>query len=311
MRINSKKHLVGAAAGFLSVALYVSPVTSAETSAIPDLSGQWGRNMLNFEAPPSGPGPIVNSVRMADGTMDHDVPVGDTTNPILKPEAAEVLAQRGRISLSGRAFSSHHNQCWPEPPPFTLAMQYGMQLLQQRDEVVLVYLSDHKVRHIRLNEPHPADLTPTWQGDSVGHYEGDTLVIDTVGVRVGPLSAVDRYGTPHSEALHVIERYRLIDGEAAREAARTHENLYSASAGGVRDDDFHPYGRGSTDPDTEKTGLQAEITVEDPGAFTVPWSGFVTYRRIIGDWPEAVCAENAQGNVGMDSAVPTADTPDF
>ena len=59
-------------------------------------------------------------------------------------------------------------------------------------------------------------------------------------------------------------------------------------------------------------GLQVEVTVEDPNTFTVPWSGLITYRRILGDWPEAVCAENAGGNVGgMESTIPTADRPDF
>jgi len=48
-------------------------------------------------------------------------------------------------------------------------------------------------------------------GDSVGHYEGDTLVIDTVGIKIGPFAMVDMYGTPHTEKLHVVERYRLVD----------------------------------------------------------------------------------------------------
>jgi len=55
-------------------------------------------------------------------------------------------------------------------------------------------------------------------GDSVGHYEGDTLVIDTVGVKVGPYRMIDRFGTPYTQALHVVERYRLLDYEATKEA---------------------------------------------------------------------------------------------
>jgi hypothetical protein len=57
---------------------------------------------------------------------------------------------------------------------------------------------------VRLNEPHPTRLTPSWYGDSVGHYEGDTLVIDTIGVKVGPFAMADMYGTPHSPALDVV-----------------------------------------------------------------------------------------------------------
>jgi hypothetical protein len=64
----------------------------------------------------------------------------------------------------------------------------------------------------------------------VGHYEGDTLVIDTVGVKIGPFAMVDFYGTPYTEALHVVERYRLIDYEAAREGLErdARENLRPA-----------------------------------------------------------------------------------
>ena len=50
-----------------------------------------------------------------------------------------------------------------------------------------------------MNQPHPTQVTPSWYGDSVGHYEGDTLVIDTVGVKIGPFSMVDMYGTPYTE----------------------------------------------------------------------------------------------------------------
>jgi hypothetical protein len=60
------------------------------------------------------------------------------------------------------------------------------------------------------NQPHPARLTPSWYGDSVGHNEGDTLVIDTVRVKIGPFAMVDMYGTPYSQALHLVERYRLL-----------------------------------------------------------------------------------------------------
>ena len=61
-------------------------------------------------------------------------------------------------------------------------------------------------------------MTPSWYGDSVGHYEGGTLVVDTVGVKVGRYSMIDWYGTPFTEALHLVERYRLLDYEATKEA---------------------------------------------------------------------------------------------
>src|SRR5277367_3745185 len=84
------------------------------------------------------------------------------------------------------------------------------------------------IRHVRLNEPHRTPLTPSWHGDSVGHYEGDTLVIDTVGQKTDrPFAMVDLYGTPYTEKLHIVERYRLLAYEEAKEGLQrdAKENL--------------------------------------------------------------------------------------
>ncbi len=312
MRVNSGHCFKPAAAALVSTFLLVWPAIGAESATpIPDLSGSWGRNTLNLEAPLSGFGPIFNITRKADGTLDLRIPVGDYANPILKPEAATVLRERGEISLGGSAFPSPHNQCWPEAPPFILAIQFGVQIIQHEDEVILAYLSDHQVRHIPLNTPHRADMTPNWQGDSVGHYEGDTLVIDTIGIKVAPFSTVDRNGTPHSEALHVVEHYRLVDGQTAREAVLRHESLYSRDFTVSADRDARQYGRGPVNPDVSLNGLQVEILVEDQGAFTAPWSALVTYRPATGDWPEAVCAENPRDISGAETPVPIAQRQDF
>jgi hypothetical protein len=69
---------------------------------------------------------------------------------------------------------------------------------------------------------------------------------------------------------------------------------------------------GDIDPDPTKPGLQVEITVEDSNVFTSRWSGLITYRRVLGGWPEAVCAENTQGS-GSSWVVltPRADMPEF
>jgi len=282
---------------------------AGELLKYPDLSGQWGRDMLFFEPPPSGPGPVVRAERKADGTTIVQDPcctlvqrwLGDHNSPILKLEAAEAVKKFGELSFKGTVTPDLHNTCWPEPPPYVMGLHFGMHILQLRDEVTLVYLLHNTVRHVHLNARHPDGLTPSWQGHSVGWYEGDTLVVDTIGIKVAPLSMVDPFGTPHSRALHVVERYRLLDGEVAAEAQRKHGAIYRPTP---------PYGRGTIDPDTAKKGLQVEFTVEDEAVFTTPWSGRVTYRRLIGDWPEALCAENPQF-FGMDAPVPTAHTPDF
>jgi hypothetical protein len=266
---------------------------AAESVSVPNLSGQWGRSgLFRFEPPVSGPGPVTNTSRFPD-TVER---VGDYTNPILTPQSAQIVKSRGDAQLAGANFPDPRNQCRPEPPPFLLALEVEVQLIQQKGQVLILYIYGHQVRRIRLGGAHPARLTPSVYGDSIGHYEGDTLVVDTVGVKTGPLSMVDIFGTPHSEALHLIERYRLIDGAVA---SKTVSNVRT------------PWGN-TIDPDVRKNGLQVEFTVDDPGAFTMPWSARVTYRPLLGEWQEVVCAENNGIYYGYDGGrILHEDRPDF
>jgi hypothetical protein len=94
------------------------------------------------------------------------------------------------MSLVGVGFPSPRNQCWPGGVPFVFTSG-AIQILQQPDKIAILYTYDHQVRHVRLNQSHPAAVAPTWYGDSVGRFEGDTLVIDTVGIKVDPFAAVD------------------------------------------------------------------------------------------------------------------------
>jgi hypothetical protein len=268
-------------------------------ASIPDFSGIWGHPSLGFEPPLSGPGPVVNKSRLPTGESNFDQLVGDYSNPILKPHAAEQVKKLGEISLTGVAFPDPGYLCRPQGVPY-IFWNFEMQMLQQPDKITILYFEDHQVRRVRMNQPHPARVTPSWYGDSVGHYEGDTLVIDTVGIKVGPVSMVDRYGTPHTEALHVVERYRPLDYEAAKEAQER----------GEKENRRLP--AWAVDPDYKGKGLQLQFTVEDEGTFTMPWSATITYRRALGEWPEYVCAENRhEYYAGKDTAVPTADKPDF
>jgi hypothetical protein len=191
----------------------VSDVTGA--ALIPDFSGIWARFSLpGFEPPLEGPGPITNTWRIPNGL------VGDYTNAILKPHAAEAVKKHGEMELRGALAPNPRNQCWPRGVPFAFS-NVGIQIIQQPDRITILSADDHEVRRVRLNAVHPARVTPTWYGDSVGHYEGDMLVVDTVGIKIGPFSMVDWYGTPYTEALHVVERYRLLDYEAAKAAEVT------------------------------------------------------------------------------------------
>jgi hypothetical protein len=267
-------------------------------ASIPDFSGIWWHPSLpGFEPPASGPGPVTNRSRR-DGISDYNQLVGDYTNPILKPEAAEVVKKHGELSLAGVTYPNPANQCWPEPVPF-IYKNFGLQILQQPDRLTMLYEQDHEIRHVRMNQPHPIQVTPSWYGDSVGHYEGDTLVIDTVGTRTDrPFAMIDLYGTPYTRALHVVERYRLLDYEDAKEGLDrdAKENL---RPGGIMDRNY----RGKY--------LQLLFTVEDEGVFTTPWSATITFGRGTDQWPETVCAENIHQYYRKDSEVPTADKPDF
>src|ERR1700736_5132389 len=169
-----------AAFGLITASLQILPAAAA-----PDFSGIWGHGTLPWLVPPAaGPGPVTNRARRPDdGTSDYSLLVGDYTNPVLQPWAAQVVKEKGELSLKGEAFPSPANQCWPEPPPY-LFKHMQMQILQEPDKIIMLFNEDHEVRLVRMNQMHPAHVTPSWHGDAVGHYEGDSLVIDTVGIKV-------------------------------------------------------------------------------------------------------------------------------
>ena len=199
----------------------------AQGISIPDFSGIWARvSFPGFGRPLAGAGPVINKNRTPNGVPSfadaralinknrspNGVPgvygyVGDYTNPILKPHTAEIVKKHGEIELGGTHALNPRTECWPTGVPLILE-NTTMQLIQQPDKIAILYFETYEVRHVRMNQPHPAQVIPSWNGDSVGHYEGDTLVIDTVGVKVGPFptpdlyAMVDLFGTPHTPALH-------------------------------------------------------------------------------------------------------------
>jgi hypothetical protein len=286
--------------------LTVAPAggSAQSNTAIPDFSGGWLHPGLGFGPQLSGPGPVRNKTRLPSGASDFSKLVGDDTNPILKPAAAATVKKFGEISLTGRAFPDPDNQCLQNPVPY-IFWNFNVQFLQQPGKVTLIYAHDDDFREVQLNQQHPAAVIPSLHGDSVGHYEGDTLVIDTVGVKLGPHRMIDRFGTPYTPALHVVERYRLLDYEATK-AALALAGKEWPNAGGRLDMSY----RGN--------GLQLEFTVEDEGVFTMPWSATITYgHAATQEWEERVCAENVQHDYegryysDPDAHLPTADKPDF
>jgi hypothetical protein len=180
--------------------------------------------------------------------------IADLSNPNLKPWVKERMQKDIDELLAGKksAFTPQ-SSCVPAGVPYF--MGYGgpdpIIFLQTRSEVWMVWREDNQVRRIYMDVPHSASLKPSWYGESVGHYEGDTLVADTIGLN--DKTVVDVYRTPHTEKLHVVERWRMLDGGKAMEAV---------------------------------------FTVEDPDAFYEPWSGKRRYRRVTQEPYEKICAEN-------------------
>jgi hypothetical protein len=125
---------------------------------------------------------------------------------------------------------------WLQPRPF--------EIIQIPGRVLILYEGDHWVRQIWMNERHPDDPDPTWMGHSIGAWDGDTLVIDTIGLNDSPDTTwLDSEGRPHSEELHVIERIQR------------------------------------TAPDT----LTIQVTINDTKTYTKPWSGEKVFK-LRGDW---------------------------
>jgi hypothetical protein len=195
---------------------------AADTAPIPNFapnsSTGWLAQDDDFIQPPSGPGPVKSDpahpyIRFYK-LRDNPHPafrVADLTNPILQPWVRERLKAVNERSLSGKYLAIPKERCWPVGVPgFLLLPATPVYFVQSPSKVAMIWMQDHQVRHVYLNVPHSEGLKPSWFGESVGRYEGDTLVVDTIGLSERTL--VDNYQTPHTAQLHVVERFHLIDG---------------------------------------------------------------------------------------------------
>ena len=99
--------------------------------------------------------------------------------------------------------------CWLPGVPRIMQSPYPAQFVQTPGFLVILFEYMHTFRSIPLNgRPHPADMEPAFLGDSTGHWEGDTIVVDTVSLKGPPWTWLDTAGHQHSDKLHVIERFR-------------------------------------------------------------------------------------------------------
>jgi hypothetical protein len=180
--------------------------------------------------------------------------LGDVSNPNLKQWAKDAMKKDNDEVLAGKIAFSARSSCLPGGVPvFMLFGGQPIYFIQTPKEVLMIYEGDQQLRRIYLDVPHSAKPKPSWYGESVGHYEGDTLVVDTIAMN--DKTVVDSYRTPHTEKLHVTERWHLVNG-------------------------------GKT--------LEVNMTIEDPDTFNQPWSTFQRYQRGVQTLDEEYCAENNQ-----------------
>ena len=267
----------------------------------PNPSIGWYAYNRIFIPPASGAGPLVqdpahpyvsNDEFRVTGRQPTER-VADLDNPILQPWARDVVRKHNELILSGKYVPSPTASCWPKGVlAFLLSpMTQPMYFVQGPKEVVMILSSKQEVRHVHLVDKHSANVKTSWFGESIGRYEGGSLVVDTIGL--DDRTWVDGFGTPHTKQLHVIERFHLMENGQV---------------------------------------LEANVHVEDPGAFTMPWDAIQHFRqyeaavrampieRIAqlasapeGPLQEMVCADNPRSFFPSADAVlpPEANTPDF
>jgi hypothetical protein len=284
----------GIVAGFLTVVIFPSfSMAGPVENSIPQLGLRdvgWSANFWDFQLDPppdSAHGPMktdpkhryVSQCQNGGCLVDREFmpPIVNTKDPILKPWAAEHMQATNEEVLSGKMaipFTSQ-SRCWPGGVPGQLLFLQPMYFIQTPNVVWMIWERDHFARRIYLTDKHSENVKPSWFGESIGHYEGaDTLVVDTIGLAGGKWHYIDSFRTPHTEKLHVIERFTISqDGRT----------------------------------------LTAIVTVEDPDTFNGPLTLKQTWRKNPVQMVEMVCAEDAGEDPFNHNLhpIPQADKPDF
>jgi hypothetical protein len=155
------------------------------------------------------------------------LPAG-TTPPPVKAGAEKFRIVRGADDIRGRTTLTTGNDCKPLGIPQTYITPYPFQIVQTPKLILIIYEYPNAIRWVPIDgRRHEVDPDPTWMGSSIGRWDGDTLVVDAIGFN----DKTEVHGFMHTDALHVVERFRLL-------------------------------------PDRN---LQYDVTVEDPNVWQSPW----------------------------------------
>jgi len=202
--------------------------------------------------------------------------LGNWRDPILKPWAAEKIRLSNEELLSGKIGIPFlpQSRCWPGGVPGQLLWTTEpLYFIQTPKQVIMHWQRDQWLRHVELTDRHSEYVKPSWYGESIGRYENGELVVDTVGLAAHPLGVIDMFRTPHTEKLHVTERFKV-----------TADNKF----------------------------LEALVKIEDEDTFNEPMYMTKRWQRDPYVWQESICAENNPDYFNANLVpIPQASRPDF
>jgi hypothetical protein len=274
--------------GFVAVAAFAAAALAEPGNAVPSLASAdfgWQTNVADWRDPPPGYGhgpikpdpahPFTSNVEAARTGTQPTKRIGNAKDPVLKPWAAAEMQASNEAALRNEMAIPFAAQarCYPGGVPGQLLYPFEpLYFIQTPKEVRMMWQRDHMVRRIFLTDQHSEHVTPSWFGESIGHYENGALVVDTIGLSTKN-SYIDNFRTPHSEKLHVVERFTI-------------------------------------DPDGKN--LTALVTVDDPDTFNAPLTMQQRWFKVNAPMKETVCAENNLDyfNQGL-FPLPEAEKPDF
>ncbi len=200
-----------------------------------------------------------------DGIIRSD----DGQMPPLQPWAAQLFDKRVKMSDDGTPFATTKSNCLPAGVPQAMfGPSLPIEILETSGKVTILFTEFSNFRQIFLNSTHANDPDPSFMGDSIGHWEGPVLIVDTIGVT--DRTTLDPVGMPHSDALHLTERFR-----------RTGEDT-----------------------------LEVVVTIDDPKVFTRVWTVTSHFKAMPGTrLQENLCENNrnrpnADDTIGIQLAAP-------